>query len=61
MILIVSMNKDKKIETKIVPSVMETVIRRLMEKYEQAQDMVFINRSDTWAVWQVLKEMRGEV
>ena len=55
------MNKDKKIETKIVPSVMETVIRRLMEKYEQAQDMVFINRSDTWAVWQVLKEMRGEV
>ena len=61
MILIVSMNKDKKIETKIVPSVMETVIRRLMEKYEQAQDMVFINRSDIWAVWQVLKEMRGEV
>ena len=61
MILIVSMNKDAKIETKIVPSVMETVIRRLMEKYEQAHDMTFINRADTWAVWQVLKEMRGEV
>lgn len=55
------MNKDSKIETKIVPSVMETVIRRLIEKYEYAQEQTYINNSTTWAVVQVCKELRGDL
>ena len=55
------MNKDRKIETKIVPSVMETVIRRLMEKYEYAQEKVYIDQPHRWAVAQVCKEVRGEL
>lgn len=61
MILIVSMNKDSKIETKIVPSVMETVIKRLIEKYEYAQEQVYINQPYRWAVAQVCKEVRGDL
>jgi hypothetical protein len=61
MVLIVSMNKDSKIETKIVPSIMETVIRRLMEKYEYAQEQVYINNAITWAVVQVCRELRGDL
>lgn len=61
MILIVSMNKDRKIETKIVPSIMETVIRRLMEKYEYAQEQVYIDQPHRWAVAQLCKEMRGDL
>ena len=61
MILIVNMDKECKVETKIVPSIMETVIRRLMEKYEYAQDKVYIDQEDRWAVAQVCKEMRGEL
>lgn len=60
MILIVSMNKDRKIETKIVPSIMEWWIKKLMKKYEYAQELVYIDRPDTWAICQVYREMRGE-
>ena len=61
MILIVSMNKDRKIETKIVPSIMEDVIKRLMEKYEYAEDKVYIAQPHRWAVAQLCKEVRGEL
>ena len=60
MILIVSMNKDRKIETKIVPSIMETVIKRLMEKYEYAQEQVYIDQPHRWAVCKLCREMRGD-
>ena len=61
MILIVDMNKECKVGIKIVPSVMEEIIKRILEKYEYAQEKTYINGSTTWAVVQVCKELRGDL
>lgn len=61
MILIVDMNKECKVGIKIVPSVMEGIIKRILEKYEYAQEKTYINGNTTWAVVQVCKELRGDL